>query len=441
MLLVEEVRGEKAFDFNGCGAFMHRLMTELFPICRSITGDGVRETLRIIQNHIPLNIFEVPSGTKAFDWTVPKEWNIRDAFVVDPDGRKIIDFKRSNLHVVGYSTPIAKSVTLAELQEHLHSLEEQPDAIPWVTSVYEERWGFCLTHNQRVKLKEGIYKVFIDSELKQGSLTYGELIIPGSSKKEVFISTYVCHPSMANNELSGPVVAAMLAKWVASEPRQFTYRFIFIPETIGSIVYLSKNFESMKRNVIAGFNLTCVGDERAYSYLPSRNGATLADRVALNVLQHKHPEFRQYSFLERGSDERQYCSPGVDLPVVSLMRTKYREFPEYHTSLDDLNLVTPAGLHGSFALHKDCIELLEKNRIYKMRCLCEPQLGKRGMYPTIATKDSHRQVIDMLNFIAYADGTKDLIDISNMIRVPASQLYSIVDKLREADLLQEQFAE
>jgi len=430
-----DIRGS---EFDHCGPFMHRLMTQLFPICRSITGDGVRETLSIIQTHIPVTIFEVPSRTKAFDWTVPKEWNIRDAFVLDPQGRKIIDFKENNLHVVGYSAPIARSVTLSELQDHLHSLEDQPDAIPWVTSVYEERWGFCLAHSQRVMLEEGTYQVFIDSELKEGSLTYGELIIPGTSSKEVFISTYICHPSMANNELSGPVLATMLAKWLASEPRRFTYRIIFIPETIGSIVYLSRNLEVMKRNMLAGFNLTCVGDERAYSYLPSRNGSTLADKVALNVLRSRHPDFKEYSFLDRGSDERQYCSPGADLPVVSLMRTKYREFPEYHTSLDNLELVTPAGLEGSFVLHKECIELLERNRIYKMRCLGEPQLGTRGLYPTIATKDSHGVVTDMLNFIAYADGTNDVIDISNTIRVPARNLYPIVDRLIAEGLLQEQ---
>jgi aminopeptidase-like protein len=425
-------------EFEHCGPFMHRLMTQLFPICRSITGDGVRETLRIIQTLIPVTISEVPSGTKVFDWTVPKEWNIREAFVLDPQGRKIIDFKENNLHVVGYAAPIARSVTLSELQKHLHSLEDQPDAIPWVTSVYEERWGFCLAHSQRVRLEEGTYQVFIDSELKEGSLTYGELIIPGTSSKEVFISTYICHPSMANNELSGPVLATMLAKWLASEPRRFTYRIIFIPETIGSITYLSKNVESMKRNIVAGFNLTCVGDERAYSYLPSRKGSTLADKVALNVLRSKHPDFKEYSFLERGSDERQYCSPGVDLPVVSLMRTKYREFPEYHTSLDNLELVTPAGLEGSFVLHKDCIELLERNRVYKMRCLGEPQLGTRGLYPTIATKKSHRLVTEILNFIAYADGTNDLIDISNTIQVPAWNLYPLIDQLVAAELLEEQ---
>jgi len=433
-----EARIASKTEFERCGPFMHQLMAELFPICRSITGDGVRETLRILQGLIPLNLFEVPSGTKVFDWYVPKEWNIRDAYVLDPNGKKIVDFKKNNLHVLGYAVPVDRSLSLSELQKYLYSLEDQPDAIPWITSVYEERWGFCLTHNQRVQLKEGTYRVVIDSDLKNGSLTYGECIIPGASSQEIFLSTYVCHPSMANNELSGPVVTAMLAKWIASEPRRFTYRIIFIPETIGSITYLSKNLEDMKKNVVAGFNLTCVGDERAYSYLPSRNGSTLADKVALNVLRSKHPDFRHYSFLDRGSDERQYCSPGVDLPVVSLMRTKYREFPEYHTSLDNLEFVTPAGLEGSFALHKDCIELLERNRVYKTRCLGEPQLGRRGLYPTIATKESHRQVIDMMNLIAYADGTNDLIDISNRTQVPAQNLYPIVEKLIAADLLHEQ---
>ena len=432
-----EAREAVNSEFDHCGPFMHQLMAQLFPICRSITGDGVRETLRILQDHIPLKLFEVPTGTTVLDWTIPKEWNIRDAFVLDPAGRKIIDFKKSNLHVIGYAAPVDKSISLSELQKHLYSLKDQPDAIPWVTSFYEERWGFCLAHNERAKLKEGTYRVVIDSELQNGSLTYGELIIPGTSNEEVFISTYVCHPSMANNELSGPIVATMLAKWIISEPRRLTYRIIFIPETIGSITYLSRNLESMKKNIIAGFNLTCVGDERAYSYLPSRKGSTLADKVALSALRSKHPDFKQYSFLDRGSDERQYCSPGVDLPLVSLMRTKYREFPEYHTSLDNLELVTPAGLEGSFALHQDCIDLLERNRVYKTRCLGEPQLGARGLYPTISTKESHRQVIDMLNFIAYADGTNDLIDISNIIQVPVRNLYPIIEKLTAAGLLRE----
>lgn len=417
---------------------MFKLMTELFPICRSITGDGVRDTLRIIQKHIPIKIFEVPTGTKVFDWTVPREWNIRDAYILDEKGEKKVDFKKNNLHIVGYSIPINKQVSLDQLQEHLYSLEEQPTAIPYVTSYYEDRWGFCLSHNERVKLKEGTYRVFIDSELKEGSLTYGELIIPGSTKQEIFLSTYICHPSMANNELSGPVVTTFLAKWIASNPRRYTYRIIYIPETIGSITYLSKNLEYMKKRIVAGFNVTCVGDEGPYSYLPSRNGSTLADKAALNILSMKHTDVKRYTYLDRGSDERQYCSPGVDLPVVSIMRSKYREYAEYHTSLDNTDYVTQKGLQGSFEVLRDCIELLEKNKIYRVTCLGEPQLSKRGLYSTTGTKQTNQHIRDMMNLIAYSDGTHDVIDISNIIGVPANQLYPIIEKLVATGVLLEQ---
>lgn len=416
---------------------MHELAAELFPICRSITGEGVRQTLRILQRSIPLVIHEVPSGTKVMDWIVPGEWNIRDAYVMDEGGSRIIDFRRNNLHVVGYSVPVNTTMSLAQLQGHLHSLEDQPDAIPYVTSYYEERWGFCLSHRDRLRLAEDSYRVVVDSDLKDGSLTYGELVIPGESEQEVFLSTYVCHPSMANNELSGPVVSAFLAKWIASQPRRYTYRVVFVPETIGSIAYLSRNLDQMKRRIVAGFNVTCVGDDRAFSYLPSRNGATLADRVALNVLSDTHPDFVRYSYLDRGSDERQYCSPGVDLPVASVMRSKYREYPEYHTSLDDLDLVTPAGLQGGFTALRDCLELLERNRVYRTACLGEPQLGRRSLYPSLGTADSHREVSAMMDLLAYADGTRDLIEISNVIRIPARRLYPLVDTLLAVGLIRE----
>jgi aminopeptidase-like protein len=419
------------------GKEMHDLIVELFPICRSLTGDGVRQSLEIIKKHIPIEIHEVASGTKVFDWVIPKEWNIRDGFILDEKGNKIVDFKRHNLHVVGYSSPVDQYIPLSELQQHLHSLPEQPEAIPYVTSFYEEYWGFCISQRQRDKLKEGRYRIYIDSELKDGYLTYGECLIKGETDQEVFLSTYICHPSMANNELSGPAVTTFLIKWILSAPRKYSYRIIFIPETIGSITYLSRNIEIMRNKIIAGFNITCVGDDRAYSFLPSRNGNTLADKAALNILRFKHPEFISYSYLDRGSDERQYCSPGVDLPVVSIMRSKYGSYPEYHTSLDDLDLVSPEGLNGSYEVLKDCLELIEKNNFYQVTCLGEPQLGKRGLYPNLSTKNStlYGEVTNLMNFLAYADGSNDLIDISNIINVPVNKLYKIIEKLELNGLL------
>lgn len=417
------------------GQGMYNLLQRLFPIYRTMTGDGVRETLKIIQEQIPIQIREVPSGTKVFDWTVPKEWNIKDAYILDSKGEKIVDFKKNNLHIVGYSTPINATITLSELQEHLFSQEDQPEAIPYVTSCYKEMWGFCITHKDRENLKEGKYKVFIDSELKEGFLTYGELIIPGQSKKEIFLSTCICHPSMANNELSGPVVTTSLVKWILSKKRKYTYRIIFIPETIGSITYLSKNLQDMKKNIIAGFNVTCVGDDRTYSYLPTKYGNTYADKIALHVLQQKHLKFDKYSFLDRGSDERQYNAPGVDLPVVSIMRSKYHTYLEYHTSLDDLKFVTPTGLFGAYDILRECLNLLENNCKYHIKCLGEPQLGKRGLYPTTSITSSTNQIRSMMDFIAYSDGLNDLVDIGNIINVPAWDLYPIIKKLMDANLL------
>jgi len=410
---------------------------KLFPICRSITGDGVRETLRIISDIIPLAIHEVPTGTKAFDWSVPKEWNIRDAFIADENGNKIVNFKNNNLHVVGYSVPVDKWITLSELQEHLHSLPEQPNAIPYVTSYYKERWGFCISHGERSKLKDEKYHVFIDSTVEDGNLTYGEYIIKGETKQEVFLSTYICHPSMANNELSGPVVAAFIGKWLEPQPRKYTYRIVFIPETIGSITYLSRHLEELKKNVLVGFNLSCIGDDRAYSYVASRYEKSLADKVASNVLSFIHPDFIKYSFLDRGSDERQYCSPGVNLPLVTLSRSKYGTYPEYHTSLDNFDVVTADGLFGGYELVRDCIYVIENNRTFRVTCYGEPQLGKRGLYPNLSTKQSGASVETMMDFIAYADGTNDLIDISNIIRKPVREIVQIAEKLLEAGLLEE----
>jgi len=429
---------------------LYALAVRLFPICRSITGDGVRETLRILKEIVPqMTIHEVPSGTQAFDWTVPQEWNIRDAYIEDLDGNRVISFSDNNLHVIGYSAPIDKIATRDELFAMVYTEPEQPDAIPYVTSYYKERFGFCMSENQKQLLDKERYHIYIDSELKDGSLTYGEIFIPGQSNEEVFLSTYVCHPSMANNELSGPCVAIYLAKWLAEHiPHEcilgsservgfrYSYRIVFIPETVGSITYLSRNLEAMKRNVIAGFNISCVGDDRTYSYIASRYGNTLADRAAKNALRFHASDYISYSFLERGSDERQYNAPGIDLPVCSICRSKYGEYPEYHTSADNLDMISSQGLGGSFEVYRKCIEALEGNYVYKVKCLGEPQLGKRGLYPTVSRKGRYDEVRSMLNFIAYADGTNDLIAISEIIGVPVQQLVEIAENLESSGLLE-----
>lgn len=423
---------------NNIGQEIHDLAKRLWPINRSITGNGVRETLKILKELNPkLSIHEVPSGTKVFDWTVPPEWHVNDAYIITPSGKKICDFKNNNLYLLGYSTPIKKKINLKDLQKNLYSIPEQPNAIPYVTSYYEERWGFCLPYNERVLLEDGDYEVFIDSKLFKGSLTYGEILIKGNSDKEIFLSTYVCHPSMANNELSGIVVASYIANWLLERKNnRFSYRFVFLPETIGSISYLSKNFQTLKSKVYAGFNISCIGDDRSYSYLPSRNGNTISDKVAKHVLKHIYPNYKSYRWKDRGSDERQYCSPGIDLPIASIMRTKYGEYEEYHTSLDDLkNVVTPNGLAGGYNAIKTAIETLENNKYPKVKVFCEPQLGKRSMYPSVSTKESYKEVSLMMNIISYSDGSKSLLDIAELCEVPIWKTYSILEKLIKNDLI------
>ena len=419
------------------GKKMHNMAQLLWPIARSITGNGVRETLAHIKNEIPeLKIESVASGTNAFDWTVPKEWNISDAYIEDQDGNKIVDFFKNNLHVVGYSIPVDIWLTLDELNNHLHSLPQQINAIPYVTSYYKEQWGFCLTHKQRSKLQAGKYHAVIKSTLSNGELNYGEVILKGSEDKEILLSTYICHPSMGNNELSGPIVTTFLVKWLmAIKNRRFTYRIIFVPETIGAIVYLSKHIDYLKNNVIAGYVITCVGDNKCYSYLPSRNGNTLSDIAAKHVLHHIEPDYKKYTWLDRGSDERQYCAPGVDLPIATIMRSKYGEYPEYHTSLDDLKFITPDGLQGGYIALKKTLEIFEFNCYPKVTVICEPQLGKRDLYPNLSIKDKNIGVREMLHLISYSDGTKSLLDISVITNIPFWEFLPMLDILVKKGLI------
>lgn len=414
---------------------MYALAGRLFPICRSITGEGFRKSLSILCEEVPdIKVYEVPSGTPVFDWVVPKEWNIRGGGIYRCNGEKVIDFEDSNLHIIGYSTPIHDIVSREKLLEHIHTQPDQPDLIPYITSYYKERWGFCMSENQKKTLTDEKYRVEIDSSFKDGSLTYGDLLIPGESEKEILITTYLCHPSMANNELSGPAVIVELMKYVQQlANRRYSYRFVINPETIGSITYLSRNLETLQKNVVAGFVLSCVGDDRTYSYIESKHGFTLADRVLQNVLRFHYPNYKHYSFLKRGSDERQYNSTGVDLPVCGFCRSKYEEYPEYHTSADNMELISPEGLLGAYEVMEKVINTLENNYHFRMNCVCEPQLGKRGLYPTISQKGTYGAVKTLTNFIAYADGKSDLIDISNVINVPTTELITIKEKL--GDLL------
>ncbi len=427
---------------SAIGKEIYDLADRIFPIGRSITGEGVLETLRIINEELKeakcplLDIKNVPSNTVVYDWKVPREWKIRFGYIENEKHERIIDYAVNPLHIMGYSIPVDKWVDLDELKQYVYIQEDMPDAIPYVTSYYKERFGFCMTKEQRDSLPEGKYHMYIDSELFDGNLTYGELVIKGKSDKEIFFSTYVCHPHMANNESSGPALSTYLIKYVNSlTDRRYTYRFIFIPETIGSITYLSKNLEYMKKHIVAGYNLSCVGDNNNYSIVESRYANTEADRALSNVLDH-NVKYTRYDYLNRGSDERQYNAPGVDLPVVGFSRSLFGRFPEYHTSKDDMSLVSPEGFAGSYDIMTQVIDLHEHNGKYRIKVLCEPQLGKRNLYPTVSRKGSYEEIKSLTNFIAYADGTNDLIDISNRIGVAVKELIEIKDKLSVHDLLE-----
>ena len=420
------------------GDFMHELATQLWPFPRALTGDGVRKTLAVLSEHLPgMVIHEVPSGTQVLDWIIPDEWNIRDAFVINPDGQRVIDFAHSNVHVVSYSEPVDGFLSLQELQPHLHSDPEHEHAIPYVTSYYHRTWGFCLSQIDRDQLTPGTYHAVIDSSLQPGSLTYGEFVLPGESDEEVFISTYICHPSLANNELSGPVVSTALARWLMGLPaRRYTYRFVFVPESIGAITYIAHNLDFLKEHTVAGFNLTCIGDEGDFSYLESRRGGLPIDRIGRRaVMKTSRPVV--YSYMSRGSDERHYGAPGVDLPIISLMRTKYGSYPEYHTSADDLTLVTPEGLQGGLDLVRDCVTEFEGSHYYRTKVLGEPQLGRRGLYHTVHARTVADAVLLRTHVLAYADGMHSVDDMAEMFERDAAEVQAVIDELFEHDLLEE----
>jgi aminopeptidase-like protein len=415
----------------------------LFPICRSLTGNGVRKTLKIIKREFPkLKICKIRSGTKVFDWNVPPEWNVKAAYILDKNNKKIVDFKNNNLHLVGYSTPINKFFSKKKLFNHIHSLPKQPKAIPYITSYYKKYWGFCVSHNKKLKFYKNYkysdkFKVVIKSNLNsKGHLNYGELILKGKSKQEILISTYVCHPSMANNELSGPIVSMCLINHFNKKKNlEKTIRFIFIPETIGSITYLNKNLSYLKANVVGGFNLSCIGDERQHSCMFSKYANTPSDRAIVEAYNKLKIKFKRYSFLERGSDERQYNSPGIDLPIASIFRTKYDKYPEYHTSLDNFSLVTEKGIRGGFNVAKEAIGILIKKIIPKNKILCEPQMGKRGLYPTLSTKNKKKITGHYMDFLQYADGKNDLESISILLNIKLSSTYKIYNILKKNNLV------
>jgi aminopeptidase-like protein len=409
----------------------------LYPMCRSLTGLGIEKTLKYIRNQIPITIHKVESGLKVFDWTVPKEWNIKSAYIKNSKGETILDLKDHYLHVLNYSIPINKIVSLDELKEHLYTLPDFPDWIPYKTSYYKESWGFCMKHNEFLKLKEDNYHVVIDSTLEDGYLPYGELIIKGKTDKEILISSYCCHPQQCNDSLSGTVMAMHLAKHLLEKDNYYTYRFVFIPETIGAIVYLSKNIDIMKKNTIGGYVLTCLGDEGLFTYLKTKKENQFIDKLTLFLLEQSGLKYKIRDFETCGSDERQYNYPGVDLNIGSLMKTKYGEFNEYHTSADNLQFVTEKGLKETYDFYIKCFELIEVNHYYVNTNLCEPMLGKYGLYNLIgASKIRQGNIGEVCRVILYyCDGEHDLIDISNKLNIELMEVINILDKLIEKDLV------
>ncbi len=418
------------------GAALHATVERLYPLCRSITGDGVRQTLAILGEKLPLEIHEVPTGTAVLDWTVPREWNIRDAYVKDASGRRVIDFGRSNLHIVGYSVPVPRqTMSLEQLQARLHSMPDKPDWVPYRNSFYKDDWGFCLSQNERDRLQPGDYEVCIDSTLADGSLTYGELLLPGAEKDEVLVCCHVCHPSLCNDNLSGDVVAAFLARILSARPRRYSYRFLFLPVTIGAITWLSRNEDTAKR-IRHGLVLTLLGDAGNFTYKKSRRGDTEIDRTVAQVLRHRAPKHEIQEFFPYGYDERQFCSPGYDMPVGCLMRTPHGCFPEYHTSGDNLSFVKPGQLEDALLTCLEIVEALEGNARYvNQNPKGEPQLGRRGIFRSLAERKDGGLEMALLWVLNLSDGQHSLLDICERAAMPFSKIRAAADVLFHHELL------
>jgi aminopeptidase-like protein len=420
---------------NEVGAELHQFARELFPICRSITGNGIRQTLGMIGKRIPLEISEVPTGTLVFDWTVPKEWNIRDAYIQGPDKKRVVDFQKSNLHVLNYSVPVHTKMPLHELKPHLFTIPQHPDWIPYRTSYYKEDWGFCLTHNQMLALKDQEYEVCIDSSLENGSLTYGECYIPGRSSAEVLVSCHACHPSLANDNLSGLAVATFLARLLLERELRYSYRLLFIPGTIGAITWLSRNRETAGR-IRHGLVLTSIGDRGPFHYKKSRQDNAEVDRAAAHVLKHAAPAATILPFSPYGYDERQYCSPGFNLPVGCLMRSVWGTFPEYHTSADNLDFLSAESLAESLQVCASIFELLENNRSYQnLSPFCEPQLGRRGLYHSTGGTSPEAEINARLWVLNMSDGQHSLLDIAERSGLPFAILNEAAGLLSRNGLL------
>ncbi|MGB7265924.1 MAG: DUF4910 domain-containing protein [Terracidiphilus sp.] len=431
------LKAHAAEELTHLGEEMHRFASELYPICRSITGDGIRRTLAKIRERIPLVISEIPSGTTVFDWTVPKEWNIRDAYIKNSRGERVIDFQQHNLHVMSYSVPVRARLSLAELRPHLHSLPNHPDWIPYRTSYYREDWGFCLPHHQLMALGDEDYEVCIDSSLELGNLTYGECYLPGQSTEEVLISCHACHPSLANDNLSGLVVGTALAGALATRELRYSYRFLFIPGTIGAITWLARNAKATDR-VRHGLVLTCLGDAGGFHYKKSRRGDAVIDRATAHVLRHSGEPAETLEFSPYGYDERQYCSPGFDLPVGCLMRSTWGTFPEYHTSADNLDFIFPQQLAGSLRVCLSVCDVLERNNYYLNQSpFCEPQLGKRNLYRSTGGTSIDQEIHARLWVLNQSDGRNSLLDIAERSGLPFGIIADAAMLLHEAGLLTE----